>query len=141
MMKREISEISSEASTSDISQKAQKRQKEKVAFSSLATSVNVEKFRELLIRWIIQDQIPFSTVESTAFREMILYIAPSLNRYLIRSHATMSEWIKDAYQEARQRLKQRLASSQSKIHFSFDPWTSPASDPIIGICAHFPGPI
>jgi hypothetical protein len=136
-MKREIGEISSEASTSDISQK---RQKEQVAFSSLVTSVNVDKFRDLLIRWIIQDQIPFSAVESTAFREMILYIAPSLSRYLIRSHATMSQWIKDDYQEARQRLKQRLASSQSKIHFSFDPWTSPASDPIIGICAHFLGP-
>lgn len=108
-------------------------------FSTLVTSVQVERFRHLLIRWIIQGQIPFSCVENTQFRDLLLYLAPSLQRYLVRSHSTITKWVQDDYLEAKKHLKKTLSTAKSTIHLSFDAWTSPSSAPLIGICAHFLG--
>jgi hypothetical protein len=66
-----------------------------------------------------------------------LALQPSLDRYLIKSHHSISKWVKDDYQEARKQLKSQLAKSRSRIHISFDGWTSPNCKAILGICAHF----
>ena len=108
-------------------------------FSTLVTSIQVERFRQLLIQWIIQAQIPYSCVENAQFRDLLLYLAPSLQRYLVRSHSTITKWVRDDYLEARKHLKLTLATAKSKVHLSFDAWTSPSSAPLIGICAHFLG--
>jgi hypothetical protein len=108
-------------------------------FSTLVTTVQVERFRQLLIQWIIQAQIPYSCVENAQFRNLLLYLAPSLQQYLVRSHSTITRWIKDDYLDARKHLQLVLATAKSQVHLSFDAWTSPSSAPLIGICAHFLG--
>ena len=49
----------------------------------------------------------------------------------------MVKWVKDNYQEARQRLKSLLSQSRSRIHLSFNAQTSPSYKAILGIVAHF----
>ena len=116
----------------------QKRQNSS-AVAALVTKVNIDDFRQLLVRWIVQAQIPYSTIENEGFREILLLLQPSLERYLIKSHHSIARWVRDDYQEARLRLKSLLSHSQSRIHISFDAWTSPNCKAILGIVAHFLG--
>lgn len=50
----------------------------------------------------------------------------------------MTDWVKLEYQAASLRLKEYLAKSVSRVHFSFDIWTSPSCTAILGICSHSP---
>jgi hypothetical protein len=115
----------------------QQTQTAPTTFRALVTTYDVDRFRNLLIHWIVQQQIPYSAVEHTEFRDLLLYLQPSLERYLIRSHHTVANWIGDEYTRARLTVKGLLANAYSRIHLSFDIWTSPAAMPILGICAHF----
>lgn len=108
-------------------------------FRSLTTVVNVDKMRKYLIQWVVQEQIPFSAVSTTSFRDFLLCLSPSLERYIPHSHSTVVEWVQKDFDEARKSLGAQLASSRSRIHISFDVWTSPACSPILGICGHFLG--
>lgn len=119
----------------EVEEESQPRQRQ--VFAALVTSVDVEGFRRRLIRWLIQGQIPFTAVEQEQFRDLLLSLQPSLAGYLARSHNTMSKWIQDEYQEARGRLNRVLLSSKSRVHLSFDLWTSPSCSAILGVCAHF----
>jgi hypothetical protein len=109
-------------------------------FRALVTTYDVDRFRNLLIYWIVQQQIPFSAVEQAEFRSLLLYLQPALERYLIRSHHTVANWIGDVYSTAQLTIKSLLANAYSRVHLSFDIWTSPAAMPILGICAHFLDP-
>jgi hypothetical protein len=82
-------------------------------------------------------QIPFTTIEDEGFRDILLLLQPSLDKYLIKSHHSIAKWVKDDYQGARLRLKSLLSQSRSRIHISFDAWTSPSCKAILGIVTHF----
>jgi hypothetical protein len=105
--------------------------------TTLISRVNIDVFRRMLVEWVVQDQIPFSAVKSKRLRDLFLLLQPSMERYLITSHTTMSKWVQDDYHNARVRLKSILAKSQSRIHISFDAWTSPSDKAILGVSAHF----
>ena len=80
-------------------------------FRALVTKCDVDRFRSLLLRWIIQRQIPYSAVEHTEFRDLLLYLQPSLEGYLIRSHQTITAWIGDEYRKARLAIKSQLVNA------------------------------
>jgi hypothetical protein len=80
---------------------------------------------------------PLYQCRKHCFRDILLALQPSLDKYLIKSHHSISKWVKDDYLAARQRLKSLLSQSRSRIHLSFDAWTSPNCKSILGICAHF----
>ena len=132
-VKREINEEEEE-------QEERQAERREATFAALIARVNVDKFRELLIRWIVQSQIPYSAVKSEAFRDLLLCLQPGIERYLVRSHNTIASWVDEEYQKGRQVIKSQLQQSLSRIHFSFDIWTSPACTAILGICAHFLAP-
>ena len=62
----------------------------KEGFSALIARVNIERFRQLLVRWIVQCQIPFSAIKQEPFRDLLICLQPSIERYLIRSHTTIT---------------------------------------------------
>jgi hypothetical protein len=109
-------------------------------FSALMARINVDKFRNLLVQWIVQQQIPYSAVEQAQFRELLLELQPTLERYLVKSHNTISSWVDGEYKQAQAALKTQFNMALSRIHISFDIWTSPSALPILGICAHFLSP-
>jgi hypothetical protein len=128
------SRVENDEEEQEISQQ-EKERSTKVA--ALVARLNVKRFRGLLVRWIVQAQIPFSAIEDKGFRDILLSLQPSLDKYLIKSHNSMSKWVKDDYHEARKQLKSVLAKSPSRIHISFDGWTSPSCKAMLSICAHF----
>ena len=58
------------------------------------------------------------------FRDLITCLSASLGVLLPRATATLRKWIIDEYEEQKECLKKRLAGSRSRIHVSFDIWTS-----------------
>lgn len=126
--------VEDEEEEQEISQQQEDRST-KVA--ALVARLNVERFSGLLVRWVVQAQIPFSAIEDKGFRDILLALQPSLDKYIIKSHNSLSKWVRDDYQEACKQLKSVLAKSHSRIHISFDGWTSPSCKAIVGICAHF----
>ena len=81
--------------------------------------------------------ITFSCVESVYFRELLLYIAPSLKPYFVAAGSTIRRWILDEFDKARLRVKTELDQSQSRIHISFDLWTSPNQRAFVGVVGHY----
>ena len=112
-VKREISDIEEEK----LAQQAKRRDK---TFTALIARVNIDRFRELLIRWVVQSQIPYSAVKSQSFRDLLLRLQPGIEKYLVRSHNTVASWVDEEYQRGRQVIKSQLQLSLSRIHFSFD---------------------
>jgi hypothetical protein len=81
--------------------------------------------------------IAFSCVESVYFRELLLYVAPSLEPYFVAAGSTIRRWILDEFDKARLRVKTELDQSQSRIHISFDLWTSPNQRAFVGVVGHY----
>jgi hypothetical protein len=44
--------------------------------------VNVSRFRFHLLRWIINEQLPFNAVEDEDFRLMLLTLSASIGKYI-----------------------------------------------------------
>ena len=58
-------------------------------------------------------------------------------QYVVQSGATSRNWVKDEYSRGRLLIRQLSAEAKSRIHISFDLWTSPNGYALCGICAHF----
>lgn len=103
----------------------------------VVTRFNLHTFRYLLVRWVVTMHIAFSCVESDTFRDWVLYIAPALEPCLVRSGRTIRRWILWEFEKQRNYVKKQLATARSRIHISFDLWTSPNSKGLVGVVFHY----
>jgi hypothetical protein len=87
---------------------------------SLTHRVDINEFRNLLIRWIVQQQVPHFAVDQQEFRDLLYYLAPGLKDTLSTSHTTIGRWVQAEYRAAKAKIKELLANSLSKVHLSFD---------------------
>jgi hypothetical protein len=53
-----------------------------LGFKQLYFSPDIDKFRTMLIRWCVEDHIPFAKVDTEGFRQMMLSINPSIKPFL-----------------------------------------------------------
>jgi hypothetical protein len=49
-----------------------------MAYHALVSAIQADRFRHLLIRWIVTMHVALSMVEHDTFREMVVYICPAL---------------------------------------------------------------
>jgi hypothetical protein len=108
-----------------------------VSFSNLVTQVSVTAMNQALITWIILAHIALNCVENDAFRAFIQLLNPSLFEYLYHTGASIKVLILRDFAARKERVRQRLSKSKSKIHISFDLWTSSNSLAMLGIVAHY----
>jgi hypothetical protein len=81
--------------------------------------------------------IALTCVESEAFRDWVLYICLALDKYLVASGDTIRRWIMKEFVRQRSEIKKELATARSRIHVSFDLWTSPNSKGLVGVIFHY----
>ena len=79
--------------------------------AQVVTRFNTNTFRYLLIRWIVTMHIALSCVESDTFRDWVVYIAPGLDTYLVRSATTIRRWILWEFAKQRRYVKAELATA------------------------------
>jgi hypothetical protein len=76
--------------------------------------------------WIIDANIPFYGIEHPLFRELLLVLNRDfINELLPESADTVKNWITMEYETRKTLLKREFQVARSKIHITFDLWTSP----------------
>lgn len=122
----------------DDSPSSSSRQSERGLFKSLYTQVNIKDFQDQLLRWSIVDHIPFSKVDSVEFKKLIGIGMPSLTVPMSRN--SLRNWAGEQFAIEKDKVKAILQASASKIHLTFDGWTSPNGKAITAVVAHFVQP-
>lgn len=108
------------------------------AYVQLPVVVKSSFFQDALVAFIVLCHMALSLVESAVFIEFLTVLYPSLNQSkLLPAKDTMRTWIISAFEVRKDRMKTMLQKSKSKIHFSFDLWSSPNHLALLGIVAHF----
>lgn len=108
-----------------------------MAYKALVTNVQADRFRYLLIRWIVCMHVALRVVEHHTFRDLISYICPAVLPFFAKTGKTIRRWILEEFKKQRVRVKDELGLAKSMIHISFDLWTSPNSLGLIALVAHF----
>jgi hAT family C-terminal dimerisation region len=98
---------------------------------------NWELLKLRLIEWIVVMHITFSQVESEWFRRFLTVLSPNLAEWIPRAGNTVRAWIITEFQRHQEAVKRELHTSKSRIHLSFDLWTSPNNMAFVGIVGHF----
>lgn len=108
------------------------------AYVQLPVIIKSTVFQDALVAFIVLCHLAISLIESTVFIELLTVLYPSLGQSkLLPGKDTMRAWIIDAFEVRKKRMRTMLQKSESKIHFSFDLWTSPNHLALLGIMAHF----
>ena len=104
----------------------------------LVVRTAAEEFKNLLMGWIIDANIPFYGIEHPLFRELLLVLNRDfINELLPESADAVKNWITMEYETRKTLLKREFQVSRSKIHITFDLWTSPNNIALLSIIAHF----
>jgi len=90
-----------------------------------------------LVEWIVVLHITFSQVENDWFRRFLAVLSPSLETWIPRAGNTVRAWILAEFERRQEEVKKRLQKSKSRIHLSFDLWTSPNNMAFVGVVGHY----
>ena len=99
---------------------------------------NTQRFRLNAVGWLVDANLPLSTFESPAFRQLIASANPQAEVALWASHNSVSSYVIRLYDYLRPHIVAELSQAQSKIHISFDGWTTKGGKRgFLGIVAHY----
>jgi len=103
---------------------------------------NRDVFKDLLIRWIIMNQVAFNQVVLQSLQSIFSYLCavqPFFNDLadaMPTSSSTMSTWLMDAISHNKAKIQFHLKhNSISSIHLSFNLWTSSNFLALLGVIA------
>ena len=104
---------------------------------SIIFSRRLDRFKELLVRWLVCCHIAFFQIENDYFRDLLFYLFPPLADLLPKAASTIRQWVMNMFEVRKERLRQDMLDSRSSISLSFDLWTSPNYLAVLGVAAHF----
>jgi hypothetical protein len=89
------------------------------------STFNPDHWKKLLIRWVVRDQIPLRKIESEHFQALCRY-ANTLTSFThcLPHHTTLRKMVITECHRHKGIVTELLRVAQSKIHMSFDLWTS-----------------
>ena len=100
-----------------------------------------QRFRYAVIDWLVANNHPISELETPAFRRLIGVANPLAEAALWKSHTSVSQYVMRLFDWMRPRVVHELSQSLSKIHISFDGWTTKGGRRgFLGIVAHYVSP-
>lgn len=105
-------------------------------YKSLFYSVDTKAFEYAVLRLYIIQHLSFLTTSSTEWKEVLRLAHPTLPK-LSLSRTTLRRRAKEEWLKERERIKALLKTAISKIHLSFDMWSSPNRYAVFGVVAHF----
>jgi hypothetical protein len=105
--------------------------------STIVTSVTKKRFLGTLVRWIVVCRVALLIVEDVMFRTLVNLLNPALETHMWHSGDSVRMSIMNDFLRSREYVVQRLQRSRSKVHFSFDLWTSSNGLPFVGVVAHW----
>ena len=92
--------------------------------------------RKLIVEWIVERRHSFNETESTALHKILEYLDPRSTNALMSAITTRRD-ITKYFETAQVTVKERLSLVRSRIHISYDLWTSLNHKAMITIVAHW----
>jgi len=98
--------------------------------------IRLDVLRKLIVEWIVERRHSFNETESESLHKIFEYLDPrSVNA--LKSEKTTRRDITKYFEIAKATIKERLSLARSRIHISYDLWTSPNHKAMIAIIAHW----
>lgn len=94
----------------------------------------------LLLEFICTGRLPLSCVESEQFQALIRELNPGIYDYMWKSGNTVKAMLLAEFDRGKEILKLAFKDALSKVHISFDLWTSPNKLAMLGVVAHYLAP-
>ncbi|KAG9385224.1 Dimer-Tnp-hAT domain containing protein [Pyrenophora tritici-repentis] len=99
---------------------------------------DVEGFRTATVMWLVNRNHPLSELTTPDFREMMRFANPEAEAALWVSNTSVSTFVMRLFRSIRPQVIDTLSGSVSKIHVSFDGWTTKGGKRgFSGVVAHF----
>ena len=94
-------------------------------------------FRLAAVTWLVENNHPLREFETPAFRQLIAAANPEAEASLWSHHSSVSRFVMRLYDYMKPQVVDALSQSQSKIHISFDGWTTKCGRrSFMGVIAH-----
>jgi len=100
--------------------------------------IRLDILRKLIVEWIVDRRHSFNETQSEALRKIFEYLDPRSTKALMSAKTTRRD-VTNCFQIAKTMIKERLSLARSRIHISYDLWTSPNHKAMIAIVAHWMG--
>ena len=94
----------------------------------------VEALKEALIRWIIADQRPFSTVDGAAFRYLVSQLDP---RFQVPCRQTITRHVFTEFEARAFRLRSYFTRESSKVSITTNIWSACNQQSFLGMMVHW----
>ena len=104
-----------------------------VTKSPSVLKVNENVLKDMWVRWIVECDLPFRTVERKSFRRWTALVCPGVTW----SRHSVRERVIQMWRKMRHELKRTLAAVPGKISFTTDLWTSRTAEAYMCITAHW----
>lgn len=98
--------------------------------------IRLDVLQKLIVEWIVERRHSFNETESEALHKIFEYLDPRSMNALMSKKTTCSD-INKYFETAKATIKERLSLARSRIHISYDLWTSPNHKAMIAILAHW----
>jgi hypothetical protein len=92
--------------------------------------------RKLIVEWIVERRHAFSETQSLALRKIFEYLNPK-STIALKTRNTVKADTDKYFAAAKATVKERLSQARSRIHISYDLWSSPNHKAMIAIVAHW----
>ncbi|KAJ8129941.1 hypothetical protein O1611_g3689 [Lasiodiplodia mahajangana] len=99
--------------------------------------INQQELHDRIVRLVTMRNLPHQAVEWPELKDLLLCINPMVEDKWVKSRAATPKLISEAYSFHKQKLKTLLQSSETRVHFAFNIWTSPNHMSLMAIVAHF----
>jgi hypothetical protein len=91
----------------------------------------------MILRLFTTRQLPLSLIEDEAFRALLVYLEPRLEKS-IPSRRSLGRYIAKAYDASQSKVEQSLLGAITKINVAFDIWTSPGRQfSLLSVVGHY----
>jgi hypothetical protein len=99
---------------------------------------NTQRFRLAAVGWLVENNHLLSEFKLLAFRRLIAMASPEAEAALWTCHTSVSRYVLRLYDYLKPRVVQELSQALSKIHISFDGWTTKGGKRgFLGVVAHY----
>jgi hypothetical protein len=114
-----------------------KQQSLKYLIKSIRSLKALQMIQQAVIEWITNNNHPLREVETPSFRVMIAAANPDAEKWIWKSHRSVRLHIMQDYEAYQPAVINELACARSKLHFSFDGWTTRSGKhSLTGVCVH-----
>ena len=98
---------------------------------------DVQRFRLAAVTWLVANNHPLREFETESFRRMLRFANPAAEEALWASHHSVARFVMRLYDHLKPIVKAELATAVSKVHISFDGWTTKGGKRgFFGVVAH-----